>query len=139
MSYVNVKFGQDCRSKIISGVNLCADAVQTTFGNNGTNSIILTSGGVKVTKDGYHTALEVNDADPYVTMGIKLVQDTCKLTAKSVAKFQSVISRLSLRQRCPNAQCITSWMRTKTTSPISILSTNDGLYMILLPSVHIVG
>ena len=52
MNYVNVKFGQDCRSKIISGVNLCADAVQTTFGNNGTNSIILTSGGVKVTKDG---------------------------------------------------------------------------------------
>ena len=89
MNYVNVKFGQDCRSKIISGVNLCADAVQTTFGNNGTNSIILTSGGVKVTKDGYHTALEVNDADPYVTMGIKLVQDTCKLTAKSVGDGSS--------------------------------------------------
>src|SRR5574344_812127 len=89
MNYANVKFGHDCRSKIISGVNLCADAVQTTFGNNGTNSIILTSGGVKVTKDGYHTALEVNDADPYVTMGIKLVQDTCKLTAKSVGDGSS--------------------------------------------------
>ena len=89
MNYANVKFGEDCRSKIIGGVNLCSDAVQTTFGNNGTNSIILTSGGVKVTKDGYHTALEVNDVDPYVTMGIKLVQDTCKLTAKSVGDGSS--------------------------------------------------
>lgn len=89
MNYVNVKFGEDCKSQIIAGVNLCSDAVQTTYGPNGTNSITLTTSGVKVTKDGYHTALEVNDPNPYVTMGIKLVQDTCRLTAKSVGDGSS--------------------------------------------------
>lgn len=87
--YENVKFGNDCRNKIIEGVNLCANAVQTTFGPNGRNSVILTLGGVKVTKDGYHTALEVNDSDPYVTMGIRLLQDTSRLTAKSVGDGSS--------------------------------------------------
>ena len=89
MEYENVKFGSDCRRRIIAGVNLCSDAVQQTFGPEGQNSIILTTSGVKVTKDGYHTALEVNDSDPYVTMGIKLVQDTCRLTAKTVGDGSS--------------------------------------------------
>jgi len=95
MSNVNVKFGKECRDKIIEGVNLCADAVQTTFGPNGVNSIILTTSGVHVTKDGFHTALEVNDPDNYVTMGIKLIQDISRLTAKSVGDGSSSVCILT--------------------------------------------
>ena len=84
MNYVNVKFGDDCRSKLIEGVNLCANAIQTTYGPEGRNSLIFDNSGVLITKDGFHTAMAVNDPDPYVTMGIRLVQDTCKKTAKDV-------------------------------------------------------
>lgn len=84
MEYENVKFGEKCREKLIEGVNLCANAVETTYGPNGRNSLILDSEGVLVTKDGFHTAMAVNDKDPYVTMGINLVQNTCKKTAKDV-------------------------------------------------------
>lgn len=89
MTYANVNFGNECREQLIAGVNLCSDAVQTTFGPNGRSSIILTPAGVKITKDGYNTALEVNDSNPYITMGIKMVQDTCGLTAKSVGDGSS--------------------------------------------------
>ena len=94
MKYENVKFGKDCREKLIEGVNLTADAVEVTFGPEGRNSIIAIGPDVKITKDGYHTAMMINDRDPYVTMGIKLVQDTCKKTAKDAGDGSSTTAIL---------------------------------------------
>ena len=59
MKYENVKFGKDCREKLIEGVNLTADAVEVTFGPEGRNSIIAIGPDVKITKDGYHTAMMI--------------------------------------------------------------------------------
>lgn len=84
MTYENVKFGKDCRDKIIEGINLAANAVACTFGPNGKNAIVRDNGGLLITKDGYHTAMCVNDPDPYVSMGIDIIQDICKKTAYDV-------------------------------------------------------
>ena len=84
MTYDNVKFGKDCRDKIIEGVNLAANAVACTFGPNGKNAIVRDNSGLLITKDGYHTAMCVNDPDPYVSMGIDIIQDICKKTAYDV-------------------------------------------------------
>ena len=84
MTYENVKFGKDCRDKIIEGINLAANAVACTFGPNGKNAIVRDNGGLLITKDGYHTAMCVNDSDPYVSMGIDIIQDICKKTAYDV-------------------------------------------------------
>ena len=84
MNFENVKFGNEGRDKIISGVKLAADALEVTYGPNGKNSIVSIGNTLKVTKDGYNTVMSVNDTDPYVKMGIKLVQDTCEKTAKDV-------------------------------------------------------
>ena len=81
MNFENVKFGNEGRDKIISGVKLAADALEVTYGPNGKNSIVSIGNTLKVTKDGYNTVMSVNDTDPYVKMGIKLVQDTCEKTA----------------------------------------------------------
>lgn len=94
MKYENVLFGKECREKLIEGVNLTADAVEVTFGPNGKNSIIAMGSDVKITKDGYHTAMVVNDKDPYISMGIKLVQDTCKKTAKDAGDGSSTTAIL---------------------------------------------
>lgn len=95
MTYENVKFGGDCRNKIIAGVNLAADAVAVTYGNRGRNAIIKTSEGIKITKDGYHTAMMVNDNDPYVSMGIEIIQNICKKTAKDVGDGTSTSAILA--------------------------------------------
>ena len=84
MTYENVKFGKDCRNKIIEGINLAANAVACTFGPNGKNAIVRDNSGLLITKDGYHTAMCVNDPDPYVSMGIDIIQDICKKTAYDV-------------------------------------------------------
>ena len=73
MEYENVKFGSDCRERIIAGVNLAANAVAVTYGPFGRNAIIRTNEGIKITKDGYHTAMMVNDKDPYISMGIDII------------------------------------------------------------------
>ena len=84
MTYENVKFGKDCRNKIIEGINLAANAVTCTFGPNGKNAIVRDNSGLLITKDGYHTAMCVNDPDPYVSMGIDIIQDICKKTAYDI-------------------------------------------------------
>ena len=84
MTYENVKFGKDCRDKIIEGINLAANAVTCTFGPNGKNAIVRDNGGLLITKDGYHTAMCVNDPDPYISMGIDIIQNICKKTAYDV-------------------------------------------------------
>ena len=88
-NYANVKFGNECRSKLIEGVNLAANAVEVTYGPSGKNSIVSIGGQIKITKDGYNTVMMVNDPDPYIGMGIKLIQETCQKTAKDVGDGSS--------------------------------------------------
>lgn len=95
MKYENVKFGSDCRDLLIEGVNLAADAVAITYGPNGRNAIIYTNEGVKLTKDGYHTAMMVNDPNPYINMGIEMIQNICKKTAKDIGDGTSTSAILA--------------------------------------------
>lgn len=97
MTYENVKFGKDCRDKIIEGVNLAADAVACTFGPNGKNAIVRNDGGLLITKDGYHTAMCVNDPDPYISMGIDIIQSICKKTACDVGDGTSTSAILAAK------------------------------------------
>ena len=95
MGYENVKFGSDCRERIIAGVNLAASAVAVTYGYNGRNAIIRTNEGIKITKDGYHTAMMVNDKDPYISMGIDIIQNICRKTAKDIGDGTSTSAILA--------------------------------------------
>lgn len=97
MTYENVKFGKDCRDKIIEGINLAANAVACTFGPNGKNAIVRDNGGLLITKDGYHTAMCVNDPDPYVSMGIDIIQNICKKTAYDVGDGTSTSAILAAK------------------------------------------
>lgn len=97
MTYENVKFGKDCRDKIIEGINLAANAVACTFGPNGKNAIVRDNSGLLITKDGYHTAMCVNDPDPYVSMGIDIIQDICKKTAYDVGDGTSTSAILAAK------------------------------------------
>ena len=97
MTYENVKFGRECRDKIIEGINLAADAVACTFGPNGRNAIVRDNSGLLITKDGYHTAMCVNDPDPYVSMGIDIIQDICRKTAYDVGDGTSTSAILAAK------------------------------------------
>ena len=78
MIYENVKFGKECREKMIEGVNLIGDAIKTTYGPDGQNVMCKNLGGVKVTKDGATVATWVNDPNPFIQMGVDIVKEISK-------------------------------------------------------------
>ncbi|WP_394547053.1 chaperonin GroEL [Pseudomonas fluorescens] len=71
-----VKFGDSARKKMLTGVNVLADAVKATLGPKGRNVIIEKSfGAPTITKDGVSVAKEIELEDRFENMGAQLVKD----------------------------------------------------------------
>ena len=65
-----IKFDQDARVKLLTGVNALADAVRVTLGPKGRNVILEKSwGSPTVTKDGVTVAKEIEFEDKFENMG----------------------------------------------------------------------
>ena len=75
MSAKMINFGEDARKKILSGVNVLADAVKITMGPRGRNVAIDKSfGSPNVTKDGVTVAKEIELEDKFENMGAQMVR-----------------------------------------------------------------
>lgn len=90
-----VLFNDECKAKLIEGVNLVTDAVQVTYGPNASNVCIKTPSSVKITKDGATTCRAVSHKDEYVQMGIDLVRDISVKTASNVGDGSSTVCILT--------------------------------------------
>ncbi|WP_339434976.1 chaperonin GroEL [Pseudomonas orientalis] len=76
MAAKEVKFGDTARKKMLTGVNVLADAVKATLGPKGRNVIIEKSfGAPTITKDGVSVAKEIELEDRFENMGAQLVKD----------------------------------------------------------------
>ena len=76
MAAKEVKFATDARVKMLSGVNVLADAVKVTLGPKGRNVIIDKSfGAPTITKDGVSVAKEIELEDKFENMGAQLVKE----------------------------------------------------------------
>ncbi|AZE63101.1 Heat shock protein 60 family chaperone GroEL [Pseudomonas synxantha] len=76
MAAKEVKFGDSARKKMLTGVNVLADAVKATLGPKGRNVIIEKSfGAPTITKDGVSVAKEIELEDRFENMGAQLVKD----------------------------------------------------------------
>ncbi|NQZ99436.1 MAG: chaperonin GroEL, partial [Myxococcales bacterium] len=77
-----VKFDQDARNKLLSGVNQLANAVRVTLGPKGRNVIIDKSfGSPTVTKDGVTVAKEIECEDKFENMGAQMVKEVASKTS----------------------------------------------------------
>lgn len=90
-----VLFNDECKAKLIQGVNLVTDAVEITYGPNASNVCIKNPSSVKVTKDGATTCRAVSHNDPYVQMGIDLVRNISVKTASEVGDGSSTVCILT--------------------------------------------
>ena len=76
MAAKDVKFGENARVKLLSGVNVLADAVKVTLGPKGRNVILDKSfGAPTVTKDGVSVAKEIELKDKFENMGAQMVKE----------------------------------------------------------------
>ncbi len=81
MAAKDVKFGSDAREKLLSGVEILADAVKITLGPKGRNVVIEKSfGAPRTTKDGVTVAKEIELSDRFENMGAQMVREVAQKT-----------------------------------------------------------
>ena len=77
-----VKFGEDARARILTGVRTLADAVTVTLGPKGRNVVLEKSfGAPNITKDGVSVAKEVQLEDKFENMGAQMVKEVASKTS----------------------------------------------------------
>ena len=82
MAAKEVKFSNDARSKMATGVNVLADAVKQTLGPKGRNVVLEKSfGAPTVTKDGVSVAKEIELEDKFENMGAQMVKEVASKTS----------------------------------------------------------
>src|ERR1700748_3505985 len=76
-----LRFGDEARSKMLTGVNTLANAVKATLGPKSRNVVIDKSfGAPRVTKDGVTVAKEITLTDKFENMGAQLVREVASKT-----------------------------------------------------------
>ncbi|MBF0625425.1 MAG: chaperonin GroEL [Magnetococcales bacterium] len=82
MAAKEVKFSESARAKMLSGVNILAEAVKVTLGPKGRNVVLDKSWGApRVTKDGVSVAKEIELEDKFQNMGAQMVREVASKTA----------------------------------------------------------
>src|SRR5512144_2352027 len=77
-----VRFDQDARARLLSGVDQLANAVRVTLGPKGRNVVIEKSfGSPTVTKDGVTVAKEIELEDKFENMGAQMVKAVASKTS----------------------------------------------------------
>jgi chaperonin GroEL len=81
MAAKELKFSEEARSAILTGVNVLADAVKVTLGPKGRNVVIEKSfGAPNITKDGVTVAKEIELSDKFENMGAQMVKEVASKT-----------------------------------------------------------
>src|ERR687896_1090124 len=81
MAAKDVKFAREARERILSGVDILANAVKVTLGPKGRNVVIDKSfGAPRITKDGVTVAKEIELADKFENMGAQMVREVASKT-----------------------------------------------------------
>src|SRR6266498_4098819 len=82
MAAKDVRFGEGVRNRMLSGVNILANAVKITLGPKGRNVVLERSfGAPTVTKDGVSVAKEIELKDKFENMGAQLVKEVASKTS----------------------------------------------------------
>ncbi len=81
MAAKDVKFDTDARNRMLTGVNILADAVKVTLGPKGRNVVLDKSfGAPRITKDGVTVAREIELEDKFENMGAQMVKEVASRT-----------------------------------------------------------
>ena len=82
MAAKEVRFSDDARQKMFTGVNILANAVKVTLGPKGRNVVLDKSfGAPTVTKDGVSVAKEIELDDKFENMGAQMVKEVASQTS----------------------------------------------------------
>ena len=99
-----IRFDQDARGRLLSGVDQLANAVRVTLGPKGRNVVIEKSfGSPTVTKDGVTVAKEIELEDKFENMGAQMVKEVASKTsdvAGDGTTTATVLAQAIFREGC---------------------------------------
>ena len=76
-----IKFGNDCKKRMLEGIDELADTVKVTLGPKGRNVVLDKGyGSPLITNDGVSIAKEISFEDPFKNMGAKLIYEVANNT-----------------------------------------------------------
>src|SRR4030081_3411406 len=82
MAAKDVRFGEGVRNRMMTGVNILANAVKITLGPKGRNVVLERSfGAPTITKDGVSVAKEIELKDKFENMGAQMVKEVASKTS----------------------------------------------------------
>jgi chaperonin GroEL len=82
MAAKEIRFSEDARRRLLTGVNILANAVKITLGPRGRNVVLEKSfGAPTVTKDGVSVAKEVELKDKFENMGAQMLKEVASKTS----------------------------------------------------------
>ncbi|MCX9155771.1 chaperonin GroEL [Niveibacterium sp. 24ML] len=82
MAAKEVRFHDNARDRIVTGVNILANAVKVTLGPKGRNVLLARSfGAPHITKDGVSVAKEIELKDKFENMGAQMLKEVASKTA----------------------------------------------------------
>ncbi|MBA2490975.1 MAG: chaperonin GroEL, partial [Gammaproteobacteria bacterium] len=82
MAAKEVRFSEDARHRMMTGINVLANAVKATLGPKGRNVVLDKSfGAPTVTKDGVSVAKEIELQDKFENMGAQMVKEVASKTS----------------------------------------------------------
>ena len=82
MAAKEIRFNDDARQRMFTGVNILANAVKATLGPKGRNAVLEKSfGAPTITKDGVSVAKEIELQDKLENMGAQLVKEVASNTS----------------------------------------------------------
>ena len=101
-----LKFEEEARAAILSGVNQLADAVKVTLGPKGRNVVLDKKfGSPTITKDGVTVAKDIELEDPYENMGAQMVKEVASKTsdvAGDGTTTATILTQAIYREGCKN-------------------------------------
>ena len=132
-----LKFGEDARRALESGVNQLADTVKVTLGPKGRNVVLDKKfGSPLITNDGVTIAKEIELEDPFENMGAQLVKEVATKTndvAGDGTTTATLLAQAIIREGLKNVAAGANPMGIKKGILKACAAAVDGLYKISKP------
>ena len=132
MTAKDLRFGEDARQRLLTGVITLANAVQETLGPRGRNVVIEKSyGAPTITKDGVSVAKEIELEDKISNMGAQMLKEVASQTSDIAGDGTTTATVLAKTIAIEGSKCVAAGM-----NPMDLKRGIDKAVVVAVKALH---